>query len=172
MKKTKSKEYREKEREAAEIRRDIATARSIIADGIGRYKKRLLRARSKKQAEDLSVFEELKDYNTRDDIHDAYGRGFITELQTDRLMEMWDAREKFINSKGEVENRVIGMLERAMRVCMEPYLPMLEEFDEMKQRRENDIREIEMINAEIDYERYIDGLRQRQEIVSGALSCS
>ena len=55
MKYRKSQEYTEKEREAAQIRKDILTARSYINDAILRYKKKMLRARSKKQAEDLSV---------------------------------------------------------------------------------------------------------------------
>lgn len=158
MKYSKSQEYQEKEQEAAEIRKDISTARSIIFDGISRYKKKMLRARSKKQAEDLSVFDELNDFNTREDIRDSYGWGIITETQMDRLMEMWDAREKFINESGKFENRVTEMLERAVRICAEPYLDILEAFDAMKQKREEEIKAIEKRNAEIDYQRYIKGI--------------
>lgn len=156
---SKSQEYKDKELQAAEIRNDISTARSIIADGISRYKKKMLRARSKKQAEDLSVFDELKGYNNREDIRDAYGWDLITETQMDRLMEMWDARENLINEQGKFENRVTEILDRAMRLCAEPYLQILEEFDEMKERREKEIRTIEERNAQVDYERYIAGLR-------------
>ena len=101
----KSREYLDKEREAAKIRKDILTARSIITDGINRYIKKMLRARSKKQAEDLSVFDELKDYTGIEDIRNAYGWGFITEAQMDRLMEMWEAREKYIDAR--VNSRIV-----------------------------------------------------------------
>lgn len=158
MKYDKSQDYLDKERQADEISKDIATARSIITDGIVRYKKKMLRARNKKQAEDLSVFDELNEYNSREDIHDAYGWDIITEAQMDRLTEMWDAREKLINKQGQFENRVTSILEHAILLAVEPYLQILEEFDEMKEKREKEIREIEERNAAVDYERYIAGL--------------
>lgn len=162
MKYGKSKEYKEKEQEAAEIRKDISTARSIIYDGISRYKKKMLRARSKKQADDLSVFDELNDFNSREDIRDSYGWGFITETKMDRLMQMWDAREKLINDKGKFENRVTEMLERASLICAEPYIEILDEFEIMERKREEEIKSIEKRNAEIDYQRYIAGLKQER----------
>ena len=36
----------------------------------------------------------LEDFRKRDDILDAYGFGCITEKQKDRLMDLWDEREK------------------------------------------------------------------------------
>ena len=38
--------------------------------------------------------EALADYNSPDEIRDAYGYGFITEKKCDRLLEMWEQREK------------------------------------------------------------------------------
>ena len=66
----------------------------------------MLRARNKKQAEDLSVFDELKDYNGIEDIQNAYGWDIITRAQMDRLMEMWEAREKYIDESGKFTDRV------------------------------------------------------------------
>lgn len=159
MEYSKSREYSDKEREAAEIRRDILTARSIISDGINRYIKKMLRARSKKQAEDLSVFDELKDYNNTEDIRNAYGWDIITEAQMDRLMEMWEAREKFIDESGRFSDRVTEMLRHLQSICGCEFSEVLEEFDAMKARRDADIKAIEKRNAEIDYEMFIRGLK-------------
>lgn len=155
----KSQEYKDKEAEAKAIRKDILTARKLIEDAIARYKKQMLRARSKKQAEDLSVFDELKDYDNREQIRDAYGWDIITEAQMDRLMAMWDAREKYINEQGQFSDRVTDMLQRAIFNCGSAYLDTLEEFDAMEQRRNDDIKRIEQENAEFEYKRYIAGLK-------------
>jgi len=155
----KSREYMDKEREAAQIRKDIHTARDIITDGINRYIKKMLRVRSKKQAEDLSVFDELKDYNSIEDIRNAYGWDFITEAQMDRLMEMWEAREKYIDASGKFSDRVTKMLFRIRDLCGGEFAEFLEDFDAMKARRETDIKAIEKRNAEIDYEMYIASLK-------------
>ena len=155
----KSQEYLDKEREAAKIRKDILTARSIITDGINRYIKKMLRARNKKQAEDLSVFDELKDYNGIEDIQNAYGWDIITRAQMDRLMEMWEAREKYIDESGKFTDRVTGMLYRIRNLCGDEFAETLDEFDAMKARRDAEIKAIEKRNAEIDYEMYIRGLK-------------
>ena len=159
MKYGKSQEYQEKEREAAAIRKDILTARECIKDALHRYLKKKLRAKSKKQAADMSVFDDIKDYTSREQIRDDYGWEIITEAEMDRRMELWDMREQFVNEQGKYSDRVTEMLERAMRYCGDTFIDTLNEFDAMKERRENEIREIEKRNAEIDYERYIAGLR-------------
>ena len=155
----KSQEYLDKEREAAKIRKDILTARGIITDGINRYIKKMLRARNKKQAEDLSVFDELKDYNGIEDIQNAYGWDIITRAQMDRLMEMWEVREKYIDESGKFTDRVTGMLYRIRNLCGDEFAETLDEFDAMKARRDAEIKAIEKRNAEIDYEMYIRGLK-------------
>ena len=155
----KSQEYLDKEREAAKIRKDILTARGIITDGINRYIKKMLRARNKKQAEDLSVFDELKDYNGIEDIQNAYGWDIITRAQMDRLMEMWEAREKYIDESGKFTDRVTEMLYRIRNLCGDEFAETLDEFDAMKARRDAEIKAIEKRNAEIDYEMYIRGLK-------------
>jgi len=100
--------------EVKAIRKDIAAARGIIADGRTRYIWKMLKARSLKQAEDLSVFDELDGYESRQEIHDAYGWESITETQMDRLMHLWDMRAEKINASGKFEDRVTQMLTRAM----------------------------------------------------------
>lgn len=155
---TPSADYQEKEREAKAIRKDIMTARNVILDGITRYKKKMLRARSKREAEDLSVFDALKDYTSEREIQDAYGWEFISEAQYERLIEMWRAREKYIDEQGKFSDRVTQMLDRAVGSCGEELLETLEEFDAMKRQLEADIKRIERENRDNDYKRYINGL--------------
>jgi len=155
---TASNEYKEKEREAKAIRKDIATACGIISEGILRYKKKRLHARSKKQAEDLSVFDDLKDYESKKEIQDAYGWEFISEAEMDRLTAMWDAREQCIDAQGKFSDRVTEMLEQALRSCGEEYYDKLAAFDGMKKRRDTDIARIEHENRDNDYQRHINGL--------------
>lgn len=159
MEYSKSREYQEKEREAAAIRKDIYTAQECIRDALNRYLKKKLRARSKKQAADMSVFDDIKDYTSREQIRDDYGWEIITEAEMDRRMNLWDLREQYVNEQGQYQDRVTEMLTRAMNFCGAAYVDTLDEFDAMKQRREDEIREIEKRNAEIDFERYIAGLR-------------
>jgi len=93
-------EYLDKKREADAIRKDIAAAREIISEGILRYKKKKLRARSKKQAAGMNVFDVLKEYADKTEMH--------------RLMDLWDAREQYINEFGKFQDRVTDMLQQAI----------------------------------------------------------
>jgi len=145
--------YRDKEREAKAIKKDISTACGIIADGMLRYKKKMLRARSKKEAGDLSVFAALDGYTSITDIQDAYGWEFISEAEYDRLTEMWEAREQFITDSGKFENRVTLMLERAMRGCGDEYSDVLDEFGEIERQRNADIQQIEREEQNNAYKR-------------------
>ena len=145
--------YRDKEREAKAIKKDIATARGLIADSLLRYKKKMLRARSKKDAGDLSVFAALDGYESLIDIQDAYGWEFISEAEYDRLSDMWEAREQFITDSGKFENRVTLMLERAMRGCGDEYMDTRGEFGDMKRKLNDDIQRIERENRDKEYAR-------------------
>ena len=138
-----STDYIEKEQEYKAIKKDISTACEIIYDGLLRYKKKMLRARSKKQAEDLSVFAELDNYASPREIQDAYGWEIITETEMDRLNEMWNAREQFINDNGKFENRVTQILERAMGNCGDEFADTLGEFEETERSVKKDIERIE-----------------------------
>lgn len=40
------------------------------------------------------TFAALEEYRSKDDILDAYGFGCITEARKDKLIDMWDRREK------------------------------------------------------------------------------
>ena len=131
--------YKEKEREAKSLRKDIAAARAIIASAMSAYKKKMLRARSKTQAEDLSVFAPLENYESRTEIQDAYGWDSITEKEMDRLHDLWDAREQYIDKQGRFDDRVTRILQRAMDNCGDEYMETLEDFDDIKKRIDAEI---------------------------------
>ena len=129
-------EWRTKERGIKDLRKDISTARDIIADGFVRYKKKKLKVRSKKQAEDLSFFAVLYDYGSREEIQEAFGWAYITDKEMGRLQELWDLREEKINSYGKFEDRVTKMLTHAMDNIGEKYQEVLSDFDDMVQQEE------------------------------------
>ena len=152
-------EYKQMEYATKKLRKDIVTARGIIRDGITRYKKKQLRARSKKEVEDMSVFAVLDDYNTREQIQDDYGWEFITEAEMDRRMHLWDMREQHVKESGRYSDPVTEMLERAMNGIGEEHFDTIREFDTLEKRRNEDIKRIEQANAENDYKRYIASLK-------------
>jgi len=89
-----STEWRTWEREVKAIRKDIAAARKIIADGLARYKKKMLKARSLKQVEELSMFTELDGYSSKQEIQDAYGWEVITDEKMHRLLSFGICAQK------------------------------------------------------------------------------
>ena len=99
-------------REIEALRKDIRTAEEYIADAIARYRKAKMKARSKAKANGEDPFYELKDYSSREDIHNAYGWELISEKEMDRLMELWDLREKS-KTPNIYTDRVIEMMEAA-----------------------------------------------------------
>ena len=151
-------EFLSQQREAEAIRKDIATARGIIADGLLRYKKKMLHARNRKQVEDMSMFTELDDYGSKRDIQDAYGWELISSKTMDRLNDLWDAREQVIANQGRFADRVTQMLEHAMGNCGDTYADTLEEFDEVVRRDKDDRARIERENSINTYNRYLAGL--------------
>jgi len=151
-------EYLDKKREAEAIRKDIAAAREIISEGILRYKKKKLRARSKKQAAGMSVFEDLKKYANKTEIQNDYGWDYITQTEMYRLMDLWDAREQYINESGKFQDRVTDMLQQAMQRIGDDFQDTLEEFDSIERRLQDDLERIERENQKNAHQRYINGL--------------
>ena len=133
-----TKEQKAEAAEVAEIKKAIGTARAAIHDAKARYLKQRLRSRSKKQA-DEDPFVELKDYESREQIRDAYGWELITEAKMDKLMELWDAREESRkkSSSAVFEDYVTRMLDTAWAAVGENYLDRINAHDlQMKQRQE------------------------------------
>ncbi len=130
-----SPEEKEKRRHIAELEKDMATARKYIRDALARYRKDKTRSRSKAKAED--PFADLAIYRSREDIHEAFGWGFISEAELDRLWNLWDLREAS-KSKAGLEDRVTEMLETALRSVGSMYVEEVLDYDAMrsKMRRE------------------------------------
>jgi len=140
--------------EVSAIRKDIATACGIIRDGLTRYKKKMLYAKSKQQTEDLSIFAELDGYENKGEIQDAYGWNMISNKQMERLNDLWDAREQVISNQGKFSDRVTEMLEHAMANCGDMFSDVLDEFDELVRCDDNLKSQIERENRTNNYTRY------------------
>ena len=113
--------------EAKAIRADMAAAEAVLRDGIARYKKQKLKTRSKRIAEDLEAMTaELGGYESTNEIIDAYGYADITERERDRLLALWEAREQAKKNGGIYTDRVIEILETAMRCVGDKYRDKLD----------------------------------------------
>lgn len=140
--------------EADKIKKDISTARGIINDALLRYKKKMLKARSKKQVEDMSLlFKDLEPYRHEEDIRDAYGWDFISEKEMDRLMDLWEARKKYIDESGKFRDRVTDLVQTAMNGIGGEYFDFLDDTQEAEYFLQNQKKEIEKENARRDWER-------------------
>ncbi|MDR1558697.1 MAG: hypothetical protein LBS84_03170 [Clostridiales bacterium] len=129
-----SAQYREKERNARDIRKDIAAARAIIESGLARYKKKKLRARSLKQAEGPNLFAELEPYESKQEIQEAFGWGYISDTEMHRLWDMWDARENAAANNGKYSDRVTQMLEQAIWSCGSIFEEELGAFEDLQRQ--------------------------------------
>ena len=113
-------EYRNEKREIEELQKDIDTARKYIRDALARYRKAKTKSRSKAKGSD--PFVDLQEYNTFEELHEAFGWGFISEAEFHRLWDLWNLREATKDKEKKVlEDRVTEMLERAIRVVSDPY---------------------------------------------------
>lgn len=120
-----------------ELKRDITVARRIVENGIVQYRKRKLALRNKKQLDDPeAAYTELNDYSSQEDIRDAYGYELISEAEMDRLMGLWEGRERMRDARGKYNDRVTEMLEIAYRGIGESYLEQIYAYeDSIKARR-------------------------------------
>lgn len=100
MKRIEAQDFARIEKDATEKTKARNRAESLIKEAIARYVKEKTRARSKKAAleKDAAIhaprFNKLAEYDRKDDIREAYGIGYITESQADKLEDLWDEREK------------------------------------------------------------------------------
>jgi hypothetical protein len=123
--------FADKHLEVKAIRKDISTAHTIIKNALQQYKKKMLKAKNKKQTEDLSMFAELADYKNKQDIQEAYGYDNISHAEMHQLNDLWDIREQIIANNGKFTDRVTQMLEWAMYNCGDMFADILEEHDEV-----------------------------------------
>lgn len=147
------------------LKKDLWKAVSIIRDGISRYKKEKLKARSKKKAEDLkTMFADLDNYGSCNEIQEQFGWGYISENEYRRLIELWELREKYSNSKMEFEDRVTKILDAAVSYIDELYLDEIEAVEEAKYRADKErkevIRQLGQERQEYNREQYLYGIQR------------
>lgn len=149
------KALQEQVREAKLLEDDLNKARDIIQRGLTQYVKRKIGARNRAQVENQeSLYAELDEYESRDDIQEAYGYDIITETEKDRLMDMWDARENAKNNTGgKYEDRVTQMLEKAMRVIGEDCWDQIYEAKAAKRQFDEYWKNVEKENLQREWER-------------------
>lgn len=138
-----TKEDKEERAEIEQIQKDIDTAKKYILDALARYRKDKTRSRSKKKGED--PFAELADYSSREDIHDSYGWGAISERECDRLMNLWDLREA---SKGQqiLEDRVTEIIQTAANAAWDPYFEQIQAYHDKRSRMRKEARRVAQEN--------------------------
>jgi hypothetical protein len=131
------KDFAEQQREAAAIRSDIQKAHSIINDAKTRYIKAKLNVRTKKRTADAAeLFAALKDYESKQEIIDNYGWGWITEATRDHLVSLWDEREQHAKDGKIYKDRVVEMVDKAMLRIGDDYQDILYEADDMARENE------------------------------------
>lgn len=147
------------QKEVEQIHADAAQAYQAIRDAKARYIKAKTKARSKAEAQDAErLYAALADYETRDQIQDAWGWDYITEKERDRLMGLWDARERAKNTGTAYTDRVTEMLDRAARNLLEPYGDKLRLAEEMTRAGERVLRERVEADREARHAAWIAGL--------------
>ena len=94
MARIEAQDFARMEKSATEKIKARNRAEALIKDATARYIKEKTRARSKKLAmeKDAAInaprFAKLAEYDRRDDIREAYGMGYITEKQADKLEDL------------------------------------------------------------------------------------
>lgn len=151
--------HEERMKACREIREDCDTARVIIKDAMLRYVKKKLNARTKRQAADMELmFADLADYKSENEIVDAYGYDLITEKEYNRLIDLWRAREKFVDENGKYSDRVTELIQMAMKSVGDQYYDFITETEEAEQEKRKRQIEIERENIRTAHERYIKGI--------------
>ena len=135
-----------KEREVKAVRKAMDDARDVIRDGLTRYVKKKTKARSMAKAK-TDPFAELADWESMEQIQDAYGYGEITADKRDRLTDLWEAREAARNSRKSTDkyrDLVTEMLETAIRRVGSEYADMLFEYDRQRREAEKQCEQLAM----------------------------
>ena len=135
--------------EAKALKKDIETAQALISDAVERYRKKKLRVRSRVSANSSDPFKALEAYRNCEEIHDAYGWGFITQRKMDRLIELWDLREQS-KDPASYTDRVIEMLEAARDGIFSEYGGPVREYQQKEKLKLQEARRI----AEENFNRY------------------
>ena len=140
MQKIEAQDFARMEKSATEKIKARNRAEALIKDATARYIKEKTRARSKKLAmeKDAAInaprFAKLAEYDRRDDIREAYGMGYITESQADKLEDLWDEREqlKSMSTDGVWADLVTDCLTQARLFVAELFEDEIAEYEQAK----------------------------------------
>lgn len=142
-------------------------AEACINDALSRYVKDKTRTRSRKAAleKDAAIhsprFKKLEDYDRFDDIHEAYGMGYITESQADKLEDMWEEREKLkaMSVDGVYSDLVTECLIQAKRYVAGMFEDEIGDFEIIKIKWEKELKESDELLAQMheDYKAWKNG---------------
>ncbi len=87
------------------------------------------------------AFKDLDVYSSRGEIDTAYGWDMITAKERERLLDLWDAREKYVAASGEFRDDITDLLQAAITGLSAPYTVFLAETDEAEALAEKSRRE-------------------------------
>ena len=148
-------EAKEKAREIKSIQKDLDTAADVIRDGIERYRKKKLKARSKAAANSENPFAELDGYESKQQIQDDYGWDIITEARMDKLMELWDLREESKKQSADsgYHDRVTELLEQALRGMGEDLWEQIFDYKEEQKKLRQEAEAVARENNERTWHR-------------------
>lgn len=139
LKKNEKPEDIEKKKDIEAKRKATADASKLIIDARGRYLKAKLKKRSIKQALSEDAFAELAPYGSEEDIRNDYGYDFISEAECDRLIGLWEMREKMREQRKSQEedyhDYVTDLLDEAMRFIYGKYEEEISLYDEAQRKK-------------------------------------
>ncbi len=160
-------EFAKMEKSANEKIKARNRAEAEIKDALARYVKSKTRARSKKAAleKDAAIhaprFRKLDEYDRRDDIREAYGMGYITESQADKLEDLWDEREelKAMSTDGVYTDLVTECLVQAKQFVAGLFEDEIGEYELTKIAWEKELEESRKLHDQMheDYKAWKNG---------------
>jgi hypothetical protein len=161
--KNESTDAKAERRENEALRKDIRTAQEYIMDALARYRKKKLNAQSKAAANSEDVFAELDDYQSVEDIRDAYGWELISENEMNRLMNLWQLRKEAKAKSGVYRDRITEMLETAFNSIFDRYGGPVLEYDEKISLMHKEAEHIARANFENDVRRERESVESIKE---------
>lgn len=148
------------EAEIKALKRDIETARGLIRGALASYKKKKLRARSKKQVDSPDeLFKEIEEIPDERSLMDLWGYGCITEAQFDRYRDLIELREQCEKNNGIYTDRVVELLEVAIRRVDMQYVEQLAAFEDLERQIRQDNKDTQR-ECEDWWRRQMGGMNQ------------
>ena len=167
MERIEAQDFARMEKSATEKIKARNRAEALIKDATARYIKEKTRARSKKLAmeKDAAInaprFAKLAEYDRRDDIREAYGMGYITEKQADKLEDLWDEREqlKSMSTDGVWADLVTDCLTQARLFVAELFEDEIADYEQAKREYDKEQAKAQELHDQMheDYKAWKNG---------------